>query len=147
MLAVASRAVRGCSAKAATARRLDHEDVAGLHLCGVGRTEVLDGAVDTFDPVLAGRAGFAARQAEGRDDAMIGEQHRRHRFEEAHATLRTVAATMTPCSTRATADAKLLQAHRKAPFQHFRIGEARVRHVRLDDRRAVEIRSYTRTAG
>src|SRR6185295_1147483 len=147
MLAVASRAVRDRSAKAATARRLDHEDVAGVHLCGMGRTEILGAAVDALDPVLAFCARLTAREAEWRDDAMVREQHRRHRLEKTHTALRAVATAVTPCSARTVADAKLLQAHREAPLQYFRIGETRVRHVRLDDRRAVEIRSGARAAG
>src|SRR6185436_6419880 len=118
MLAVASRAVRGCSAKAATARRLDHEDVAGIHLRGVGRAETFDAAVDALDPVLARGARLTAGKPERCDDAMIGEQHCGHRLEKAHAALRAVAAAMAPCSAGAAPDAEVLQPHREAPLQH-----------------------------
>src|SRR5688572_28083539 len=122
MLAVARRAMRGCSAKAASAWRLDHEDVARIDLRRMRRAEALDAAVDALDPVLAGRAGLPAREPERSDDAMIGEQHGGHRLQEAHATFATIAATMTACATRAATDAKVLQPHREAPFQHFGVG-------------------------
>src|SRR5688500_640055 len=120
MLAVASRAMRGCSAKAASAWRLNHEDVAGTYPRRMRRAETLDVAVDALDPVLPGRAGLAAREPERRNDAMIREQHGGHRLQKAHATLASVAATMTSRTPRAATDAKVLQPHREAPFQHFR---------------------------
>src|SRR5687768_14936610 len=141
MLAVASRPMRGCSAKAASAWRLNHEDVAGTYLRRMRCAEALDAAVAALDPVLPGRAGLAAREAERRDDAMIREQHSGHRLQEAYATLASVAATMTSCATRAATDAKVLQPHREAPFQDFGVGETRVRHVGLHGRGAVEVRS------
>src|SRR5688572_25349692 len=97
MLAVASRPVRGLSAKAASARGLDHEHVAGAHLRRMRRAEMLDAAVDALDPVLPGRSRLAAGKPEGRDDTMIREQHCSHGLEEAHAALGAVAAAMTPC--------------------------------------------------
>src|ERR671910_259290 len=101
MLAIASRAMRGCSAKTASAWRLDHEAVAGIHLRRMRRAEALDAAVDALDPILAGRAGLPACEPEWGNDAMIGEQHGGHWLQEAHATLAAVAATMTARATRA----------------------------------------------
>src|SRR5688500_214260 len=119
MLAVARRRMRGgCSAKAASAWRANHEDVASAHLRRMRCAEALDAAVDALDPVLAGRAGLPARESDRSDDAMIGEQHGGHRLQEAHATLAAVAATMPSRATRAASDAKVLQPHREAPFQY-----------------------------
>src|SRR5688572_28033862 len=108
MLAVASRPMRACSAKVASAWRLNHEDVAGTYLRRMRCAEALDAAVAALDPVLTGRAGLAARESQRCDDAMTREQHRDHRLQEAYAMLASVAATMTSCYTRAATDSKVL---------------------------------------
>src|SRR5678816_1776841 len=94
MLAVASRPGRADSAKTASARCLNDEDVVCVHLRDMRRAEMLDAAVDALDPVLPRCSGVPAGEAEGRDLAMIREQHRRHRLQEAKPALGTVAAAM-----------------------------------------------------
>ena len=47
----------------------------------------------------------------------------------------------------ASPDAIRVEAYGKAPLEHFGIGEPRIRHVRLDHARAVEVRPRAGTAG
>ena len=54
---------------------------------------------------------------------------------------RAVTATMRARATTTWANGERFEENRESPFEHFGIGEPRVRHVRLHDARAVEGRS------
>ena len=95
-------------------------------------------AVGAFDPLPADRAVLAALQAERCDVAARRHDHRGHRFEEADAADRPVAAMPLAVAAGAAADGEAFQTHRIAQFQHLGVGHARVGHVRVDRRGAVE---------
>ncbi|MBK6803788.1 MAG: hypothetical protein IPG84_02415 [Betaproteobacteria bacterium] len=126
-------------AEPAAARRPHDEHVARPHLDLERRAEVLARTVGPLDPVLAQRARRAAVDAERRDAPVVREHHRGHRLEEAHAPLAAVAAAMPARAAAAAPDRVGVQPYREAPLEHFRVGEPRVRHVRLHDARAVEV--------
>ena len=105
------------------------------------RAEMLDVAVGALDPVAAGRAGLAARDAERRHAPVVRQHHRGHGLEESHAPFDAVAAAMSARAARAAPDAEGLEPHRKAPLEHFGIREPRVGHVSLHGVGAVEVRA------
>src|SRR5918995_3226132 len=134
------------SAVAAAAGRLDDEHVACGHLGLVERSELAHGACGAQHIVASRSAGFPAFQTVRAHEAMPGENRRRHRFEEAHAAHRAVPAAPAPGAARAVADLEALEPYREAPFEHLGIGEARIRHVGLDDVCALEARPGARAA-
>ena len=54
---------------------------------------------------------------------------------------------MNKLAAAARANRKTVEQHRETPLQHFGIGQARVRHVRLYHARAVKARPRARAAG
>ena len=49
-------------------------------------------------------------------------------------------------ATRATADFESLQDHRITELQHFRVGQPRIGHMRVNGTRAIKTRTRTRAA-
>ena len=94
-----------------------------------------------WSPVMPG---LAAVQAERRHLAAVGDQRRLHRLEEADAADRAVAALVPALAARAAVDAVALEQHRVAPLQHLGVGQARVGHVGMHARGAVEVRARRR---
>src|SRR5947207_11072909 len=78
---------------------------------------------------------------------MVGQHHRGHGFEETDAPLDAITAAMPTPAPGTAANAEAFEPHRVAPLQDFWIREARIRHVRLDRIRSVEVRSGARTPG
>jgi len=109
---------------AASARRLDDEDVARLHLDRRGTREFDAIALDTLDPVAPDGAKSAATKSKRRDPAMVRKDRSRHRLQESNLPNRTVAAMMPALASRTAANREFLEAHRESPFQHLRIGQA-----------------------
>ena len=69
---------------------------------------------------------------------MAAQHSHVHVFEKADAPQRPVAGLPLPHAARAAADVEILQHDGKAALQHLRIGQARVGHMRVHRRRAVE---------
>src|SRR5438270_7592868 len=130
----------------AASRTFDDEYVAGRHLGLVERPELGVTSVGAQHVISSTLARFAAPHAVRRHEPVAGQDRRGHRLEEAHAPDGTVAAAPAAAAARAGSDFKALEAHRKAPLEHFRIGEPRVRHVRLHHIRAVVARTRARAA-
>src|SRR6185312_16684200 len=74
-------------AESAAARRLDDEHVAAVHVDLEGRAEFFPGPAVALDPVPSRLPRVAARQSERRHTPAVGEHHRGHRLEKAHAAL------------------------------------------------------------
>src|SRR5262249_31690008 len=123
----------------AATRRLNDEDVAGTHRDRVRAAETLARAVGALDPVAADRTRLPAGHAVRRLDAMAGENCRGHRLAKAHAADDAVAAALSPCTTGAATNGEAFEQYRETPFQHFRIGQARIRHVGVNRVGPIEI--------
>src|SRR5215470_8133962 len=132
---------------APAAGRLDDEHIVALHLDLEGCAIFLPPAPAPLDPVPADRARLAARGTERRHAPMLREHHGRHRLEESHTALSAVAAAMPSGTTAAAADAVLLEPHGEAPFEHLRVRQPRIGHVRLHDAGSVEIGPRAGSAG
>src|SRR5438105_4686999 len=115
----------------AATRTFADEYVAGRHLrLGVG-PELGVTSVGAQHVISSTLARLAARHAVRRHEPVPGQDRRGHRLAEAHAPDGAGAAAPAAAAARAGSDFKALEAHGKAPLEHFRIGEPRVRHVRL----------------
>ncbi len=79
-------------------------------------------------------------------DAVVGQDGRRHRFQEAHLAHAAVAAPPAPGAARAGADGVAFQPHREAELEDFWIRQARIGHIGLDHAGAVEARPRPRAA-
>src|SRR5205085_10724437 len=117
------------------------------HFTLAGGPESFTRPIAALDPVASDFTGPSAGAAERRNAAVIGKHHGGHRLEEAHPPLAAVAAPMPAGAAAASPDAIRVEAYGKAPLEHFGIGEPRIRHVRLDHARAVEVRPRAGTAG
>jgi len=118
----------------------------GLHLYRGYVFEHLGATAGALDPVLTWRTRQAASHAEGRHLTTVRQNRCRHLLERTHATHGAVAAAMIAVAARSGADREVFESHRQAEFKHFRVGQARVGHVRLHDARAVEVRPGPRAA-
>src|SRR3954466_10197793 len=94
-----------------------------------------------LDPLPASGAIVSAVQTKRGYVAAGRDNDSGHRLKKANAPRCSVAATPLAVAAGAATDAEVLQAHGVAQLQHLGIGHARVSHVRLDRRRAVEARS------
>jgi hypothetical protein len=117
---------------------VDLEHIARQHLGAADVGQRLDAAVGAHHAVDARRAALATGQAKGRMHPAVGQDAGRHRLQEAHAAHAAVATVPAPRTARALADLVAVQAHREAEFQHLRVGQARIGHVRLHDAGAIE---------
>ena len=88
-------------------------------------------SVGAFHAVSPGRAGFAAAHAIRRNAAAAGDDVGGHAPQKTDAPHRAVAAAMAAAAAGVFANGKRFQQHRKAPLQNFRVGQARVGHVRM----------------
>src|SRR5262245_45878399 len=127
---------------AAGGGRLDDHRFAGIDHGGVGALQPLHAAVVTAYPVLADLAALAACQSERVHAAMPGQDRAFHLLEETDGAADAVAGIPFAAPARAFTDVKILEQHRIAELEHFRIGEARVGHVGVHRIGAVE--SWTR---
>jgi hypothetical protein len=96
--------------------------------------------------VAAQGAWLAAVQALGGDFAVARERGDGHLLQEAEAPRAAVAAVPAAPAAAAGADRVGLKADRVAPLEDFGVGEAGVRHLRLDDVGAVEALARPRAA-
>src|SRR5271165_4558114 len=119
------------SAVPAAAGGGDDEYVARPHLGLPDGPQHLDAAVRPLDAVLAGKPGRAPRHAEGAQYASVAQDGGRHGFEESDPPDSSVAAAPAPRAAGACANLVRIEAHRKAKFEHLRIGEPGVGHVGL----------------
>src|SRR5260221_39666 len=130
----------------AAAGALDHEDIAGGHLRLCVWPELAALTARAQHIVAPGNAGLAARHAMRPYQAMSREDRGGHRLEKAQSAQRAIAAVPPATPARAVADLEALEAHREAPFEHFGVGEPRVRHVGLHHVGTVESRPRARAA-
>ena len=117
-------AALGGYAIASTARRLNDQHIAWLHL---GLTDVAQHEARTIhvlNPIAARLSGLAACHAKGATVAIIGEDGYRHRLQEADDTCAPVAPMPTALTARLWPDLVAFQAHREAPFEHLRVRES-----------------------
>src|SRR3954470_2564906 len=133
-------------AVAPAARTLNDKDVSRGHLGLVERPQLFATSVRTLHVIFSRLAGFAARHAMRPHAPVAREDGRGHRLEKAHAPHGAVAAVPLPTAARALAHREALEAHREAPLEHFRIGQAGICHMGLHDVRAIEARARTRAA-
>ena len=82
-----------------------------------------------FDAVVAGGAVLSTGEAVGRHLAVAGYDVGGHGLQKAHPANGAVATVAAAGAAGALAYGKGFQHHREMPFEHFRIGEARVGHV------------------
>ena len=95
--------------------------------------------VDADHPVVADRAGLAARHAERREDPVVREDRRGHRLAEADHAHDPVAAPVAARAAAAPANGEALDEHGEAPFHNFGIGDPGVGQVGVDRVGAVEV--------
>ena len=119
----------------------------GADAFGRAGGQLVDVPVGAQEAVDAGRARLAAREPEGRDAPVVRENRDRHRRAELDRAHEAVAAAVSPAAAGAAPVAELAHQHRVPALQHLGIGEARVRHVRLHARGAVEAGPRARAAG
>ena len=86
----------------------------------------------------------AAGKAEGPHAAMARQDRAVHLLEEADACAGAVAGVPLAAPAGTSADVEILQHHRKAQFQHLRVGEPRIGHVGVHGVGAVEARAGRR---
>ena len=98
----------------------------------------LDAAVVAADRVAATLASAPAHHAGIGDVAETAEDRGLHRPQETDAPQRAVARALLALAAGAAANVEILEHHRKAGFQHFGIGEARIGHVNVNGARAVK---------
>src|SRR6185312_851758 len=122
----------------ARCRRLDDDGFTGVDGRLVASLQPLHAAILAADPVLADLARLAAVEAERPHPAMAGQNRAFHSFEEADGPADAVPGMPSAFAARIFADVKILEHGRIAEFQHFRIGEAGVGHVRVNRIGAVE---------
>src|SRR3546814_3888464 len=79
--------------------------------------------------------------------AVIGQDRGRHCLQEAYAASSSVAAAPVSLSAGMFTNREALQANRKAPFKHLRVGQVRIGHMGLHRVRAVEARPRSRAPG
>src|SRR5215831_9497527 len=113
------------------ARGLDNDRLAGLQGGRVGALQALHAAVQTAHPVLADLARLAACKAERPHTAVAGQDGAFHRFEKPDGAADAIAGIPFPTPAGAGADVEILKQYRVAEFQHLRIGETRIRHMRV----------------
>src|SRR3977135_4438472 len=103
----------------AAAGRLDHENIAGVHFDGARRAELLANTLGrgsrAVAPVASERARRSTADAERRYAPVVGEHHRRHRLEKAHAPLRAVAPMMPALAAAPPPPRGTREAHRASP--------------------------------
>src|SRR5229473_496318 len=93
----------------ATARRLDDEDIVGIHLRLMPRAEHFALCFpNSLDPVHTGRTRLAACESERCDTAPVGQDHRGHRREETYAPLGAIAARMQSRTAAAAPDPEVI---------------------------------------
>jgi hypothetical protein len=86
-------------------------------------------------------------EAEWRNAPVIREDRCGHRLAEFDPAHQSIAATMRARAARTGAQREFAQQHWVTGLQHLRIGEPRVRHVRLHAARAVVSGTCARAAG
>src|SRR5262249_30245864 len=99
---------------------------------------MLDRAVFAPYRVFTNLAGIAARKAERTDSGVSGQYRAFHRFEETDGASDAVASMPFPAPAGAGADVEIFKYDRVTKLQHLRIGEAGVRHMRVNRIGAVE---------
>src|SRR5690606_19080008 len=113
--------------------------VARLELRLAGGAELHARTVGALDPVATDRTRLAARKTKRWHAATVREDRGRHLLAEPDPAHDAVTAPVKAAPTASPADAEGFDEHGETPLQHFRIGETRIRHVRMHGVRAVEV--------
>src|SRR5699024_10220488 len=122
----------------ASPRSPEDEYVARRDLDRVATGHFFALAIGAFHPLVSWLPVISAGHAVWRYATMTGQEGDRHRIEELQAAYRPVATVPTPEAAASVPDRKLFERDVVAQFEHFRVGEARIGHVRLHDIGAVE---------
>src|SRR6266446_77342 len=110
-------------------RRLNGDGFAGFEHGGVATLKLLQLSVLTPNPVLADLTALAAGKPERTHAAVAGEDRAVHAFEKTDRAANAVAGVPAAPAARALADVEILEQHRIAEFEHFRVGEPGIGHV------------------
>src|SRR5262245_57228314 len=131
---------------APAAWRIDDDGIACLAPKLVAPGHSFDLPLRPANEALAAESGLAARQSIGRNTPVAVQERDIHAFEKANDAGDTVAAAPSALSARIAAYRESLQDDGITEFEHFRVGQTRIGHMRVDGTRPIEAGAGARAA-
>ena len=125
-------------AKATSRRRLDNKGVTGAHFYTVTARELINVTIHALNPVAPTLPIATTRDTPRRSDTAAAKDGGSHWFEANNSPERAISTSPLSSAATTATDAERFESHRKSPFQHFRIRQTRVGHVRVHSCFAIE---------
>src|SRR5262245_31640163 len=126
-------------------RRLNDDGLGFIDDRGVAALQALHTSILAPHPVFADLPGLAAREPKWSYPAMTGQNGAFHLFEKTYGATDAVARMPLAAAARSGANVKVLKHHGIAELENLRVGQARIRHMRMDRVRAVKSGARGRT--